>query len=64
MLPDTPKNRAFIAKVRPIALRYANTGVRIEDAYVLTDKGLEWISRVPRDLEDVEALTKRPKPVP
>lgn len=64
MLPDTPKNRAFIAKVRPVVRRYANAGVRIEDAYVLTDKGLEWISRLPRDLEDVEALTRRPKPVP
>jgi Xaa-Pro aminopeptidase len=64
MLPDTPKNRAFIAKVRPVVQRYANAGVRIEDAYVLTDKGLEWISRVPRDLDDVETLTRRPKPVP
>ena len=31
---------------------------------VVTDKGLEWISRLPRDLEEVEALTRRPKPVP
>ena len=64
MLPDTPKNRAFIAKVRPVVQKYANAGVRIEDAYVITNKGLEWISRLPRDLEEVEALTKRPKPVP
>lgn len=64
LLPDTPKNRAFIAKVRTIVERYANTGIRIEDAYVLTDRGLEWISRLPRDLEEVEALTRRPRPVP
>ncbi|HEY2065037.1 MAG TPA: aminopeptidase P N-terminal domain-containing protein, partial [Gemmatimonadaceae bacterium] len=43
-LPDTPKNRTFIAKVRPIVQRYENTGVRIEDDYVITDKGLERIS--------------------
>jgi Xaa-Pro aminopeptidase len=63
LLPDTPKNRAFIAKVRQTVERYQNTGVRIEDSYLITDKGLEWISRVPRDLEEVEALTRR-KPVP
>ena len=26
-LPDTPKNRAFIAKVKPVVARYENTGV-------------------------------------
>ena len=32
-LPDTPKNRAFIAKVKPVVAKYENTGVRIEDDY-------------------------------
>lgn len=59
MLPDTPKNRAFITKVRPVVERYANIGVRIEDSYLLTARGLERISLVPRDLEEVEALTRR-----
>jgi Xaa-Pro aminopeptidase len=63
MLPDTPKNRAFIAKVRPVVERYVNTGVRIEDSYLLTERGLERVSLVPRDLEEVEALTRR-RPVP
>jgi Xaa-Pro aminopeptidase len=63
ILPDTPRNRAFIAKVAKTVERYANTGVRIEDSYLLTERGLEWISRVPRDLDEVEALTRR-RPVP
>jgi Xaa-Pro aminopeptidase len=60
-LPDTPKNRAFIAKVRDLVPRYENTGIRIEDDYLITDKGLERISLAPREIEEIEALmAKRP----
>jgi len=43
--------------------RYENTGVRIEDSYVITPRGLERISLVPREIDEIEALTRR-KPVP
>jgi Xaa-Pro aminopeptidase len=60
-LPDTPKNRSFIAKVLPTVRRYQNTGVRIEDDYLITGNKLERISLAPREIDEVEALmSKRP----
>jgi Xaa-Pro aminopeptidase len=63
ILPDTPKNRAFAAAVRAAVERYRDTGVRIEDDYVITSRGLEWItSGVPREIGEIEALMRRPVP--
>ena len=54
--PDTPRNRAMIAKIRPAVERHANIGVRIEDDYIITPRGVEWISKAPREIAEIEAL--------
>jgi Xaa-Pro aminopeptidase len=58
MLADTPKNRAFIAKVRPAVERYNHIGMRIEDDYLVTATGVEWLSKAPREIEEIEAVMK------
>lgn len=59
VLPDTPRNRAMIAKVRAAFERYKDMGVRIEDDYFATAAGVEWVSRAPREITEVEAAMKR-----
>ena len=62
-LPDTPKNRALLARSRPAVEKYAGIGVRIEDVYALTDRGLEWLSTgVPREITEIEALMRQREP--
>lgn len=54
-LPDTPENKAFIAQVRPVFEKYKNIGVRIEDDMLVTETGVEWMTKaLPRKLEDIE----------
>jgi len=58
-LPDTPRNRRFIAAVRAKVAQYENTGVRIEDDYVITPTGMRRISSAPREIDEIEALMKK-----
>lgn len=54
-LPRTAENLAFIEKVRPLVAEYKDTGIRIEDSFLLTDAGLERLSStVPRTADEVE----------
>jgi Xaa-Pro aminopeptidase len=60
-LPDTPENRAFKTAVRPVAEKYQNLGVHIEDSFVLTDTGLKSLSStVPRTIEAIEQQLRQP----
>ncbi len=65
-LPDTPDNRAFLAKVRPIYEKYRGIGVRIEDDMLVTATGVEWMTKeLPRKIDDIEAfMAKASKEMP
>ncbi|HEX8246899.1 MAG TPA: M24 family metallopeptidase, partial [Pyrinomonadaceae bacterium] len=59
-LADTPANKEFLAKVRPVFEKYKNIGVRIEDDMLVTETGVEWMSKnLPRKLEEIEAFMAR-----
>ena len=64
-LPDTPENRVYKEKVRPIFEKYKNIGIRIEDDMLVTKTGVEWMSRdLPRSIADIEAfMAAAPKEV-
>jgi Xaa-Pro aminopeptidase len=57
-LPDTPRNRDMRARLAPAFAKYGGIGIRIEDDYLITDQGLEWISRAPREINEVEAMMR------
>ena len=58
-IPDTPRNREFATKVRAAVTLYKNIGVRIEDDYIATTQGVEWLSQVPREMDEIEAMMKQ-----
>ncbi len=58
-IPDTPRNRALADKLRNAVSLYRNVGVRIEDDYIVTTSGLEWLSQVPREISEIEEMMKK-----
>jgi Xaa-Pro aminopeptidase len=63
LLPDTPRNRALLARIRPAVERYAHVGVRIEDDFLVTTRGLERLSKAPREADEIEAAMARARGV-
>ena len=62
-LPDTPGNRAMLKRLRPAVEKYKNFGVRIEDDYALTERGLDWLSsEAPREIKEIESLMREREP--
>ena len=64
IISDTPRNRALKERIRAAVTRYANIGVRIEDDYFVTPGEVEWISRAPREISEIEALMKNKSTAP
>ncbi|MEP6692107.1 MAG: aminopeptidase P family protein [Gemmatimonadaceae bacterium] len=62
LLADTPKNRAFIAKARAVMAKYDGIGVRIEDDFMATERGVERITPAAREIDEIEALMRSPRP--
>lgn len=61
-LPDTPANKEFIAKVKPVFEKYKNIGVRIEDDMLVTETGVEWMTKaLPREINQVQAFMEKAK---
>lgn len=57
---DTPENRVFLDKIRAAFEKYKNIGVRIEDDMLVTETGVDWMTKkLPRKLEDIEAFMAR-----
>jgi Xaa-Pro aminopeptidase len=62
-LPRTTENLAFIEQVQAAVRQYADTGVRIEDSYLVDENGVVDLSAsVPKSIEAVEAFMRsRPR---
>jgi len=59
-IADTPENKKFLDKVRPMFEKYKNIGVRIEDDLLVTPTGAEWMTKnLPRKIDEVEAFMAR-----
>ena len=58
VVAKTPRNEQMVNAIRAAHAKYRNIGVRIEDDYVATDKGVEWISRAPREMDEIEKVMR------
>lgn len=62
ILPRTPDNEAYMRRIARAFERYRGIGVRIEDDYLVTARGVERPSAlVPREADEVERLLQQPR---
>ena len=60
IIPKSPRNASFAAKIAPAVQRYANIGVRIEDDYIVTASGFDRITDgAPRTMDEIESEMAR-----
>jgi Xaa-Pro aminopeptidase len=59
LVPKTARNAGLIERLQRLLPKYRNIGVRIEDDYIVTRTGLEWITKSPREIAEIEAAMKR-----
>ncbi|MGI8618234.1 MAG: aminopeptidase P family protein [Gemmatimonadaceae bacterium] len=64
LIRSTPRNDSLKAKIASAAWHYANIGVRIEDDYIVTQSGVEWASRAPREIHEIEATMRDRATIP
>ena len=65
ILPRTPRNEQLASRIGATVKRFADIGVRIEDDYVVSEAGLEWVScGLPREADEIEALMRGEYPGP
>lgn len=63
IIPPSPRNDAMKTRIAAAVRRYANIGVRIEDDYIVTAAGVEWVSRAPREMDEIERAMRDRAPV-
>jgi Xaa-Pro aminopeptidase len=61
IVPSTAANMRFRGAIAAAVAKYANIGIRVEDDYVVTARGVERITAgAPREIDEIEREMARP----
>jgi Xaa-Pro aminopeptidase len=62
IIPQTPANREYLARIAEALARFGGIGVRIEDDFLVTAQGvLRASAGVPREIDEVERVMAEPR---